>query len=203
MLDKTKNYKIDVSDLTTAERTALQEEFFKQGYRWYAGEQEVEELDKDFLFLYDDMDIACCGERRDFIESNHTPITVSDIMPETTELPTITLRDYFAGQALFGLMAMFPLSDVQVAKRAYQYADAMIKERATHSTHSTPTSDSKTENVYGVVGDTKNAVQPVFHIGDKIRYKSTGKIEKISTISHGGKFINSVRVEDVELIKES
>ena len=42
---------------------------------------------------------------------------------------SISLRDYFAGQALFGLMAMYPLSDKQVANRAYEYADAMMKER--------------------------------------------------------------------------
>ena len=48
----------------------------------------------------------------------------------------------------------------------------------------------------------RERLQPVFHIGDKIRFKSTGRIEKISTISHGGRFINSVSVEDVELILE-
>ena len=53
-----------------------------------------------------------------------------------------------------------------------------------------------------VVDTQKNAVQPVFHIGDKIRFKSTGTIEKISTISHGGRFINGVSSNDVELIKE-
>ena len=54
----------------------------------------------------------------------------------------------------------------------------------------------------GVVDTPKNAVPPVFHIGDKIRFKSTGEIEKISTISHGGRFINGVNSNDVELIKE-
>ena len=54
----------------------------------------------------------------------------------------------------------------------------------------------------GVVDHKENAVQPVFHIGDKIRYKSTGTIEKISTISHGGRFINGVNSNDVELVKE-
>ena len=143
MLDKTKNYKIDVSALTTAERTALQEDLFKQGYQWYASGQKVEDLDKDFLFLYDDMDITCCGERRDFIESNHTPITVSDIMPQTIELPTITLRDWFAGQALAGFtvgLGGYLLKDEysayangacnsSIANRCYALADAMLKER--------------------------------------------------------------------------
>ena len=128
MLDKTKNYKIDVSTLDTAERTALQEELFLLGYKWYEGGQKVCELDADFLFLYEDMDITC-GSKNDFNRHKYPILTVSDIMPETIELPTITLRDWFAGQALFGLMAMHPLSDRQVAKRAYEYADAMLKER--------------------------------------------------------------------------
>lgn len=57
--------------------------------------------------------------------------------------------------------------------------------------------------IYGVVDTPKNAVQPVFHIGDKIRLKSTGEIEKISTISHGGRFVNGVNSNYVELIKEN
>ena len=127
MLDKTKNYKIDVSALTTVERKRLQEYLFSQGYKWYDGGQEVEELDKDFLFLYDDMDITCCGERRDFIESNHTPITVSDIMPQTIELPTITLRDWFAGLAMVQIMQTH--DDDEVAGWSYHFADMMLKER--------------------------------------------------------------------------
>ena len=129
MLDKTKNYKIDVSQMDTVERTKLQEELFKMGYKWFESGQKVTELDKDFLFLYDDMDITCCDERRDFIESSHTPLSVSDILPQTITPSTLSLRDYFAGQALFGLMAMYPLSDIQVAKRSFEYADAMLKER--------------------------------------------------------------------------
>ena len=126
MLDKTKNYKIDVSQLSSAERTKLQEELFKQGYRWFGGEQEVDELDMSFLFLYKDMDITYCEKRAEFDSSYHTIITVSDIMPQTEDR---TLRDWFAGQAVFGLMAMYPLSDIQVAKRSFEYADAMLKER--------------------------------------------------------------------------
>jgi len=203
MLDKTKNYKIDVSQLNKAERTRLQEELFKMGYRWFVDGQKVTELDKDFLFLYDDMNIAFCEKKYTFDKRNHIYVTAEEIYSKPNLTPsTLSLRDYFAGQALFGLMAMYPLSDVQVAKRAYQYADAMMKERATHSTHKVPPSDSKTEKVYGVVGDTKDAAQPVFHIGDKIRFKSTGTIEKVHYITGGGRFINSVSVEDVELVKE-
>jgi len=202
MLDKTKNYKIDITWLTLEEQINLQAKLFNMGYEWYDGIEMALKYRFNFLFL-DGKSMTYCNDEDFFRNKSATTITVSDIMPQTIELPTITLRDYFAGQALFGLMAMFPLSDVQVAKRAYQYADAMIKERATHNTHSVPPSDSKTEKVYGVVGEPKNAVQPVFHIGDKIRFKSTGDIEKISTIPHGGRYINSVNVEDVELIKES
>ena len=79
MLDKTKNYKIDVSNLNTSERTALQEELFKQGYVWFEGGQKVGELDQGFLFLYDDMDIACCKERHYFNIHRNIPITVEDI----------------------------------------------------------------------------------------------------------------------------
>ena len=40
--------------------------------------------------------------------------------------------------------------------------------------------------IYGVVDTPENAVQPVFHIGDKIRFKSTGTIEKVHYITGGG-----------------
>ncbi len=87
MLDKTKNYKIDVSALSTAERTALQEELFKQGYRWFDGEQEVTELDKDFLFLYDDMDIAFCEKKYTFDKNNHIYITAEEIYSKPNMAP--------------------------------------------------------------------------------------------------------------------
>ena len=122
------NYKIDVSELSTTERIALQEELFKMGYAWYTGGQKVTELDSDTLFLEKDMDITC-GSKNDFNRYKYPVLTVSDIMPQTITPATLSLRDYFAGQALFGLMAMYPLSDRQVAKRAYEYADAMLKER--------------------------------------------------------------------------
>ena len=62
---------------------------------------------------------------------------------------------------------------------------------------------SRLKPIDDVVYAPKNAVQPVFHIGDTIRFKSTGRIEKIGEITDGGRFINSVSVEDVELVKES
>ena len=127
------NYKIDVSNLTTAERTRLQEELFKQGYRWICGAgQVITKLNSDFMFLSDEMNIECCTTRDFFESGTETLITVADILssPQPITEPTISLRDYFAGQALFGLMAMHPLSDRQVAKRAFEYADAMLKERS-------------------------------------------------------------------------
>lgn len=42
----------------------------------------------------------------------------------------MSLRDYFAGQALVGMMAGAISVDVErSAQRAYEYADAMLKAR--------------------------------------------------------------------------
>jgi len=43
----------------------------------------------------------------------------------------MTLRDYFAGQAMQGLVANgnIPVSKNRVAKEAYSYADSMLAER--------------------------------------------------------------------------
>ena len=41
----------------------------------------------------------------------------------------MTLRDYFAGQALAGLASIVPPDPAEAAYRAYQYADTMIAER--------------------------------------------------------------------------
>ncbi len=123
MLDKTKNYKIDVSALNTAERTALQEELFKMGYYWIGFGKEPKHLNEDFLLLYEDMDIAYSGKSF-FLKSKHTPITVSDIMPQTEER---TLRDWFAGLAMVQIMQTHDENDV--AGWAYHFADMMLKER--------------------------------------------------------------------------
>lgn len=48
----------------------------------------------------------------------------------------------------------------------------------------------------------KNVVQPEFNIGETIRFKSTGEVEKVRTITHGCRFINSVSVKDIEKISE-
>jgi hypothetical protein len=47
----------------------------------------------------------------------------------------MSLRDYFAGQALLGIMAnyttaKFGATDADVARGAYDYADAMLAVRA-------------------------------------------------------------------------
>ena len=123
MLDKTKNYKIDVSALNTAERTKLQEQLFLLGYAWYESGQKVSELDSDTLFLEKDMDITY-GDKQDFNRFNYTTLTVSDIMPQTEER---TLRDWFAGLAMVQLMQEFETQGT--VGRAYELADAMLKER--------------------------------------------------------------------------
>ena len=125
MLDKTKDYKIDVSALNTAERTALQEELFKQGYKWYEIGQSVTALVSDTLFLEKDMDITC-GSKKDFHRYDYQIITVSDIMPQKEER---TLRDWFAGLALNGMLPSDNEPLEIIARDAYRYADAMLKER--------------------------------------------------------------------------
>lgn len=126
MLDKTKNYKIDVSALSTAEREKLQEELFKMGYQWYIGGKKFAKGSEDFYLLHEDMDITCCNSGY-ANKPLFTPLTVSDIMPKTIELPTITLRDWFAGLAMVQLMQEFEIQGT--VGRAYEYADAMLKER--------------------------------------------------------------------------
>lgn len=64
----------------------------------------------------------------------------SDLQGEPTiYMPGMSLRDYFAGQALIGLLA-FPHShrDTRIdtfAENAVAYADALIAELAKESTH--------------------------------------------------------------------
>ena len=132
MLDKTKNYKIDVSALNTVERITLQEELFKQGYKWYESGREVSELDANVLFLSPDMDISY-GDKKDFNRYDYPILTLSDIMPQTEER---TLRDWFAGLALNGILSNdasgIGSPDFKFdsrAQKAYLMADAMLKER--------------------------------------------------------------------------
>lgn len=123
MLDKTKNYKIDVSALSTVERTALQEHLFKMGYAWYGSGQKVTDLDSDTLFLEKDMDITC-GNKDDFRHWDCPILTVSDIMPQKEER---TLRDWFAGLAMVQIMQTH--DEDEVAGWSYRFADMMLKER--------------------------------------------------------------------------
>ena len=126
MLDKTKNYKIDVSALSTVERTALQEQLFLLGYSWFDGGQKVSELDSDTLFLEKDRDITC-GRKIDYSTCKYAPLTVSDIMSQPEER---TLRDWFAGLAMQGMVVSAEILPAHIiAKDAYYYADLMLKER--------------------------------------------------------------------------
>ena len=125
MLDKTKNYKIDVSALNTAERTALQEELFLLGYKWYESGQKVSELNADVLFLSPDMDITC-GNKKDLSRYDYPILTVPDIMPQPIPEER-TLRDWFAGLAMVQIMQTH--DDGEVAGWSYHFADMMLKER--------------------------------------------------------------------------
>lgn len=121
------NYKIDVSQLNTAERRALQEELFKMGYQWANGISHTTNLDKEYLCLFEDGAITYC-DKNYFPRSTHRPITVSDIL--TQPIQTITLRDLFAGLAMVQLMQVHETEET--VGRAYLYADAMLKERNNH-----------------------------------------------------------------------
>lgn len=68
-------------------------------------------------------------------DTTETAFPVNDIHHSSTR-PGMTLRDYFAGQALTGLIAQFagtPLesqaSESQLARWAYTQADEMLKAR--------------------------------------------------------------------------
>lgn len=53
--------------------------------------------------------------------------TLADGNSVVREQDGMTLRDYFAGQALTGLLAERSIPAPSVATRAYEYADAMIE----------------------------------------------------------------------------
>jgi hypothetical protein len=64
----------------------------------------------------------------------NTSLPVADAAPAHAGVP---LRDWFAGQALVGLIpsparpGVLPLSATDMARLAYQYADAMMRQRGT------------------------------------------------------------------------
>ena len=43
--------------------------------------------------------------------------------------PGMTLRDWFAGQAMAGMLARFNYTETAMAIQAYKFADAMLKAR--------------------------------------------------------------------------
>lgn len=50
-------------------------------------------------------------------------------VPRGYEIPAMTLRDYFAGQAISGIMTDDDWDENIVARSAYAIADAMLAER--------------------------------------------------------------------------
>lgn len=67
------------------------------------------------------------------------PIDVKPASPSRTALANLTLRDYFAGQALVGVMVMRAairdqgyddINQESIAEEAYELADAMLAERS-------------------------------------------------------------------------
>ena len=65
--------------------------------------------------------------------SAHAPHAPPDARATSADVP---LRDWFAGQALVGLIpsparpGVLPLSPPDMARVAYQYADAMLQARS-------------------------------------------------------------------------
>jgi hypothetical protein len=58
--------------------------------------------------------------------------------PHRTDVKGMTLRDYFAGQALLGLLASDVTSPLETfVKQSYRVADAMLKARSVNA----PTED--------------------------------------------------------------
>jgi hypothetical protein len=50
--------------------------------------------------------------------------------PATTEWREgITIRDYFAAQAMQGLVSKYGSTDLNISRIAYQIADAMLEQR--------------------------------------------------------------------------
>jgi hypothetical protein len=49
--------------------------------------------------------------------------------PNPNDAEGMSLRDWFAGMAMQGLLANCGADSEQIAKKAYEYADAMLVER--------------------------------------------------------------------------
>ena len=63
------------------------------------------------------------------LENNGGPAFPQHPEAEHNTDPGMTLRDYFAGQALTGFASPTGINGEWAAKRAYQYADKMLKQR--------------------------------------------------------------------------
>lgn len=57
------------------------------------------------------------------------PQTIDDMGTLRSFTEGMTLRDYFAGQALIGIIIETVMEKEITAKQAYDYADAMLTER--------------------------------------------------------------------------
>jgi hypothetical protein len=140
MLDKTQDYKIDVTELTVPERIKLQEKLFELGYDWGFTGRTPSHLDSKYIFLGRDSIIGCSNRKKTFKDDSNIILNAYDIIQEPEPIITpqgISLRDYFAGCAL-SAMAGITESGVStydgmtlksVAKEVYQVADAMLEER--------------------------------------------------------------------------
>ena len=69
MLEKTKSYKIDVTELTIPERVKLQKKLFNIGYTWARGEKFPQYLGENFLYI-DNKSSITCGNNRDYFEKH-------------------------------------------------------------------------------------------------------------------------------------
>ena len=62
---------------------------------------------------------------------NGGPAFPSTLTDDTLHVPGMTLRDYFAAQAMLGYIAgKYDLYPYEIPMKAYKIADAMLEERA-------------------------------------------------------------------------
>jgi len=144
MLDKSKNYKIDVTELGTDERKILHEKLFSIGYKLCIDiyGNKISRLDADYILLNNAKNISYCFKKEVFNFYPGVILNSNDIISEQHFVQEpgviffpqgISLRDYFAGQALSGQLSRsecFGWDFEDFAKEAYKHADAMLKARS-------------------------------------------------------------------------